>query len=85
MGKYRTKPVNPGEVEAIVWTGDNWRELEEWGCKSAQTQDDELLIPMNGLILNAKVGDYIIKANENSFYPCDPETFEAVYEPIGRE
>ena len=85
MGKYRTKPIYPVEVEAIVWTGNNWRELDEWGCKSAQTQDDVLLIPVNGLILNANVGDYIIKASKRIFYPCDPVTFKAVYEPVERE
>jgi hypothetical protein len=29
-----------------------------------------------------KAGQYIIKGMKNEFYPCDPEVFEAKYEPV---
>lgn len=78
-GKYRKKPV---VIEAVQWQGNNWREITEWGCKSAQTQDDELWIPTLEGIMKASVGDYIIKGVNGEFYPCKPDIFHKTYEKI---
>lgn len=32
--------------------------------------------------VNVKIGMYIIKGTKGEFYPCDPEVFEAKYEPV---
>lgn len=80
MAKYRKKPI---VIEAIEWDGSNWKEIQEWGCKSAQTQDDELWIPTLEGIMKASVGDYIIRGVQGEFYPCKPDIFKATYERVG--
>ena len=77
MAKYRKKPV---VIEATQWNGDNWSEIDRWGCKSSQTQDDELWIPTLEGIMKASPGDYIIKGIQGEFYPCKPAIFEQTYE-----
>ena len=32
--------------------------------------------------VGVRAGDYIIKGMKGEFYPCDPEVFEAKYEPV---
>ncbi|OEC02128.1 hypothetical protein GY31_09275 [Lysinibacillus sphaericus] len=75
--KYRKKPVI---VEAIQWKGDNWNEIDEWGCACAQTQDDEIWIPTSEGIIKASVGDYVIKGVQGEFYSCKQSVFVANYE-----
>lgn len=79
MTKYRKKPV---VIEAILWTGSNWQDIQDWGCKSAQTQDDELWIPTLEGVIKAPKGDYIIKGVKGEFYPCKPNVFESTYEKV---
>jgi hypothetical protein len=80
MSKFRKKPV---VIDAIQWTGDNREEIDEFMGESRRK------IPGNGLqiytlegIMDASVGDYIIKGIKGEFYPCKPDIFEMTYEPV---
>ena len=80
MSKFRKKPV---VIDAIQWTGDNREEIDEFMGESRRK------IPGNGLqiytlegIMDASVGDYIIKGVKGEFYPCKPDIFEMTYEPV---
>lgn len=80
--KYRKRPV---VVEAIEWQDGKWDEIVAFGCKCAQDQDDNLLIPTLEGILYANPGDYIIKDVKGEFYPCKPDIFEMTYEVVDGE
>ena len=78
MPKFRKKPV---VIEAIQWTGDNKEEIKEFLGESRRK------IPGNGLqiytlegIMDASIGDYIIKGVKGEFYPCKPDIFDLTYE-----
>lgn len=79
------------DVEAIRFVPLNQIEAADW-CNGKLT-----VIPRNGdesrpeLIIVIKtidgemiahLGDYIIKINDENFYPCNAETFSATYEEI---
>ncbi len=83
MSKFRKKPV---VIDAIQWTGDNREEIDEFMGESRRK------IPGNGLqiytlegIMDASVGDYIIKGVKGEFYPCKPDIFEMTYERVEDE
>lgn len=79
--RYRAKPV---EMEAIRWTGDNFEEV-----KAFADEGRAYMITLGGLRIetseghvSAPVGHYICKDAKGGVYPCDPEIFEAKYEPV---
>ena len=76
--KYHKKTV---EVEAVQWTGDNIKEIEDFTKGNIViNEDNELYIyTLEGVHL-ASVGDYIIKGIKGEFYPCKPDIFEQTYE-----
>lgn len=96
--KYRKKPV---EVEAIQWVGDNLRQVidftgkyyrfDEWFSSmeeyEAHVKADRNIFKVFTLegVMEASVGDYIIKGVKGEFYPCKPDIFEATYEPVSTQ
>lgn len=77
--KYRNKPV---VIEAVQWTGDNEREIYDFGVSYSVARSGRLVIDtLEGEML-ASVGDYIIKGVQGEFYPCKPDIFEATYEAV---
>ena len=82
MAKYRKKPV---VVEAVQWTGENWKEFldfigyikplakAESACMIIRTLAGEMI---------AMPGDWIIKGVNGEFYPCKPDIFEKTYERV---
>ena len=95
MGRYRKKPV---EVEAVVWTGSNDEEIKKFAGDSAVFQDivasifdiEYNIVPctrklyfqtLEGL-MEASVGDYIIKGVKGEVYACKPDVFKMTYEPV---
>ena len=81
VGRYRKKPVT---VEALQWTGDNIKEVDQFvGCSvSVRAWDrvlylyiDEKTYPLNKM-------DYIIKEPNGRVYPCSWETFQEAYEAV---
>ncbi len=92
--KYRKKPV---VIEAVLWTGDNHREMFDFLTNKKDeymtANGDNFYIDHNkvkgGLIIKtlegehiASIGDYIIKGVNGEFYPCKPDVFEKTYEKV---
>ena len=79
--KYRKLPV---VIEAVQWTGENWRELGDFiECIHALLPDKgEIDISTLEGIITASKGDYIIKGISGEFYPCKPDIFAKTYEAV---
>ena len=84
MAKFRKKPVM---VEAVQWTGQNFDEIKAFvdGRWEVEFDGDELLVHTlesgRGPLV-ASEGDWIIMGVIGEFYPCNPDSFEATYEPM---
>jgi len=77
--KYRKKPV---VIEAIMWTGDNWDELEKWCPYGLScTNGRDIVVDTSEGKMTAKLYDWIIKGVKGELYPCKPDIFEMTYEP----
>ena len=82
MGKFRKKPVI---IEAVKWTGTNLKEITEFmGPIDDQIWEHEKILKIftKEGVLEATVGDMIIKGVADEFYPCKPDIFAATYEPV---
>jgi hypothetical protein len=80
--KYRKKPV---VIEAHQVTVFNLESVAEWcgGQVVRGTADAKhRLIAIRTLegVMEAAVGDYVIRGIKGEFYPCKPDIFEATYE-----
>ena len=79
--RFRKKPV---VIEAVRWTGDNQRDIEDdfYHGALAITTSTQLVIPTLEGRMRADVGDWIIKGVKGEFYPCKPDIFDATYEAV---
>ena len=82
MSKYRKKPV---KVEAVQFDGTD--ESVEWLLPQLKSGEigracNKLYIKTLEGVMEAKVGDYVIKGVNGEFYPCKPDIFEKTYEKI---
>lgn len=88
--QYRKKPV---VVDAIQWDGGAistirierfiGKELEMKPVPIGGTiEDARLYIPTLEGLMEASIGDYIIKGVKGEFYPCKPDIFEMTYEKM---
>jgi hypothetical protein len=93
--KYRKKPV---EIEALQYTGDNLEEMlnftgkhpkfDQWFKSLEDYQmhvlNDRMIFKVFTLegVMEASIGDYIIKGVKGEFYPCKPDIFEMTYEKV---
>ena len=89
--KFRKKPVI---IEAEQFCLSDWQKLETWGNGAIvaigdRDNDSGKWIPkainihtLEGDVLNAEEGDWIIKGIKNEFYPCKPDIFAQTYEPV---
>jgi len=73
-----------------MWTGENLAEIKDFLNSTPWTYGiDVISIPTREGIMDANIGDYIIKepfATDNrKFYPCKPDIFEQTYEPVADE
>jgi hypothetical protein len=87
MPKYRKKPV---VIEAIQFNDD----VKVIQCLSKFIDNQDLVIDYSNKdnpkikidtlegIMEASVGDYIIKGVNGEFYPCKPDIFEKTYEKV---
>lgn len=85
--KYRKKPV---VIEVIQFTDDKTETLIR--LQEFMNRDIEVLYknPKNPVlrietlegVMEASIGDYIIKGINGEFYPCKPDIFKATYEII---
>jgi len=79
MPRYRKRPV---VVEAVQFTGGNFKEIEGFVGAAAEFFTKELVIDTREGPLHASPGDFIIKGVKGEFYPCKPDIFEATYEEV---
>lgn len=88
MKSYRKKPV---VIQAMQWQGEqSFDELYTFadadnnlgvvGMKDGRSDVAEIRT-LEG-VMEASVGDYIIKGVKGEFYPCKPEIFDMTYEPV---
>lgn len=83
--KYRKKPV---EIEAVEWTGANHLITETFMKGSGAYIDYSerplgvIKIPTLEGVMDARVGDFIIKGIKGEFYPCKPDIFKLTYELV---
>jgi hypothetical protein len=88
VGRYRT---NGPDVEAVRFVPLNQREVADWchGELTVLTKDDEPNRPE--LVISMKtmdgeffvhLGDYVVRADENIFYPLNENKFDSLYEEI---
>lgn len=87
MGFYRRKPV---VLEAMQWDGTvaSATAVIDWVLTSGGTirYHDEselpaLAVDAIGGTVTAQAGDWIMRGVKGEFYPCQPDIFEATYEP----
>lgn len=82
--KYVKKPI---VIEAVQWKGDNRREIFEFCTLSYfntdfETQNLKLMIQTLEGVMEASIGDYIIKGIKGEFYPCKEEIFKLTYDEV---
>ena len=93
--KFRKIPV---EIEAIQFTGTNWRKISPFvGQMEFNGEKIWKFQPVgdgeNGVIaevwdelhdtwVGVKAGQWIIKGVKGEFYPCDDEVFQKTYEEL---
>ena len=79
MAKYKKKPV---VIEAIRFTGSNYKEIREFIGKNTLCSDLSIVIQTLEGDMVAQKGDYIIKGVHGEFYPCKPDIFNETYEVV---
>jgi hypothetical protein len=75
--KYRKKPV---VIEAVKFTGENWRDVETFVPVGKYNDDGTFQIVTLEGEHKCSIGDYVIKGVKGEFYPCKPDIFEQTYE-----
>ena len=80
MKTYRKKPV---EIQAVEWSGENVLEVLEFtGSKAMYDGAGRIKVHTLEGVMNANIGDYIIRGIKGEFYPCKPDIFKASYESV---
>lgn len=89
MNRYKKKPVI---IEAIQFidTTDRIIEIQEFVGRDLRIDYADPKNPIMKIetlegVMNASVGDFIIKGVNGEFYPCKPDIFEKTYEPADNE
>lgn len=79
--QYRKKPII---IEAIEWTGDNFVDVDEFITDEHETYPAKgiVKIPTPEGIMEASIGDFIIKGVSGEFYPCKPDIFQKTYDEV---
>jgi hypothetical protein len=83
MMKYRKKPII---VDAILWDGGNWDEIEKFSpygiLYDYPAHRQSLSIKTLEGEMTANKGDMIVKGIQGEIYPVKPDIFNATYERI---
>jgi len=77
--KFRKKPVI---IDAIQWTGNNFKEIQDFCRAGFILSGDQLKIKTLEGIMTASKGDWIIQGVTKEYYPCKPDVFKETYEPV---
>ncbi len=81
MPKFRNKPV---VIEALQFNGLNHDAIADF-CAPAPVKVGSsctLVIPTLDGDHVARKNDWIIRGIKGEFYPCKPDIFEQIYEPV---
>jgi hypothetical protein len=78
--RYRKKPV---VIEAWL-NADDTGPLPDWVVAAELGRQPGGVILLGTLegVMQAQIGDYIIRGVKGEFYPCKPDIFEATYEAV---
>lgn len=82
LQQYRKKPT---VIEAIQFDGRNFAAIQSALAGSQiKVADDRKCIDVttNHGTVTASVGDFIIKGLNGEVYPCKPDTFQRLHEPM---
>jgi len=79
--RYVQKPF-----EACKLTAENIQAVAEW-CggeiyDKRNDPDEPISIDVGTKTITADIGDYVVRSSAGSFYKVDPDSFEALYEPV---
>ncbi|MCP5098734.1 MAG: hypothetical protein GY943_24550 [Chloroflexi bacterium] len=82
--KFRKKPVI---IDAVRFDGTeqsviNILAMNERSAIAIRVEKDTLYIPTLERKMMASIGDWIIKGIQGELYTCDPDIFDATYEPL---
>lgn len=77
--RYVKKPIT---IEAIQWEGDNQRDISDFIGKELALKDDKIIISTLEGMMEASIGDFIIKGIKGEFYPCKADIFHETYNPL---
>jgi len=80
--KYRKKPI---VVEAVRWDGreETYQQLlKRWKTDRVVRigENNSLFIHTSEGVMEAKVGDFVIRGIKGEIYPCKSEIFKETYE-----
>lgn len=84
--KYRKLPV---EINAVIWNGRNVAEVDSFLGLDALFHFDEngikqLRIKTLEGLMDASIGDYIIRGVNGEHYACKPDVFVKTYEEVNQ-
>ena len=81
MAKYIKRPV---VIEAVQWTGNNINEVRAHsdGSPIHYMGDGQLGITTLEGVMTASPLDWIIRGVKGEIYPCKPDIFAILYEPV---
>ena len=80
--RYVKKPI---PIEAMQYDGTDscLSKLIHWvGRKLKHLGDGKIGIETLEGVMEASIGDYIIKGVRGEFYPCKPDIFEETYQEV---
>jgi hypothetical protein len=81
--RFRKRPV---VIEAVRFTGDNWRECCAFLGDDEYPEDTDtpLFLDIHTLegTMTCDLGDWIIRGIKGECYPCKPDVFAETYEPV---
>lgn len=71
-------------IEAIQFTGNNFKELYDFAGNDIYFQDGYIYIhTLEGdMRMKNKIGDWLVKGIRGEFYSCEKSIFEETYEEI---
>ena len=87
MARYKKKPV---EIEALQFLDDvdritelsNFIDNQYVRVSYKDPKNPKLLIRTLEGVMEASVGDYVIRGVHGEFYPCKPDIFNETYEEV---
>lgn len=85
--EYRKKMAKSVVIKAVLWDGSSGTifplaPFENVTAPPAVQADGTLEIETLEGVMTAQIGDWIIRGTKGEIYPCKPDVFADVYEPV---